>query len=155
MDAIALVFLGTTLALACLALLQRRTIREQRENINEFEAIGARLVSEMEKVRKNNDHYLKFAEDVIRERDRAITLYQAFGHSTSVAQNWLLRDLRAALREANGYRAKEGKAPLEVNPELTQLVEEYPESVEARFPKPPAPELPEGLPVPGQSVQSG
>lgn len=127
----------------------------QRKKINNFDRVGAALVREAEKVRKNNDHYLKFAEDVLVERDRAMRLYQMFGQATSVAQNWLLRDLRTAIRELNAYRQKEGKQPVEVDRRLAALVDEYPQSVERTVPEVPPAILPDGLPLPSAGVPKG
>lgn len=120
--------------------------RAYRKKFNEFTGSGAALVRECDKLRRDNAHYLNFAEDVLRERDRAMVLYQRFGAGAAAAQNWLMRDLQAALRELNVYRQREGKEPAELHPELRAIVEEYPENIERTVPVVPPAKLSDEVP---------
>jgi hypothetical protein len=118
-----------TWVFAALAALGWIVVLLQRKKSSNFANEGGSLARECEKLRRDNAHYLKFAEDVLRERDRAMTLYQRFGAGAANAQNWLLRDLQAALRELNVYRTREGREPAVVHPDLQMLVDEYPENI--------------------------
>jgi hypothetical protein len=113
--------------------------------LREFASVGAKMVVDLEKTRWERDHYREFAEDVIRERDRAMAMYRRFGQTTSVAQQWLLRDLQQAISVANKYLVQDGKRPLQVAPELKEIIDEYPENVERQVPKVEPAKLPDGL----------
>jgi hypothetical protein len=117
----------------------------QAKRIKTFVGLAATMITDLEKVRADRDRFRKFSEDVILERNRAMALYRKFGLQTSVAQQWLLRDLQRALAVANAYRKDKGEKPLELNPKLKEIVEDYPDSIERSEPAAPVPELPPEL----------
>lgn len=60
-----------------------------------------------------------------RQRDEIWKMYQLEGLQAGNAQSMLFRELEKAVGLLNGYRQKEGKTPIVMNPSIRNSIEEF------------------------------
>jgi hypothetical protein len=119
-----------------------------REKSNESDGLRADLQRESERAdlhERRANEFFGIIQGVEAEADTWRRMYRAGMSKASNAQNWLLRDLADVIKVANLFRTRLSKhgetvPPVQVSPQLKDLVAEFEQSVEADVPRAPGKE---------------
>jgi hypothetical protein len=114
---------------------------EAAENLKRATKGMDALILENSELRGKADHYREFAEGTIKERDNAFRMFNELGTRAGVAQQWLFRELARAIREVNRYRKAEGKEPIQISPELREVMSVEHQDLVAMTQEPPEPKI--------------
>jgi len=99
---------------------------EQQQFTNEDSLLLlAKMKGERERIVRSEKTHREMNEQFEAQRQEAWRRYHAAGSAAGNAQAMLLRQLEEAVRQLNQYRQKDGKKPIQVNPSLKGVVEEF------------------------------